>query len=200
MINAFKLDGCPICRRTDTAAHKYIENILHESVTGSQAIRKLRDSLGFCQAHSQMLFNIGDTFGNAVIYKGILLELLNDLYHSNLDQFNNIANCPVCIVASQEDQNTVELFYHFYGEDEFTSEFNKSAGLCVPHLLMVLNKLDDAALKEMVIKFHIEKIKDLIGHLDELTIKHAYLFNNGIISDEDAAPLKKVIKFIRGMF
>ncbi len=36
MINAFKLDGCPICRRIDATAHKYIENILYESVTGFQ--------------------------------------------------------------------------------------------------------------------------------------------------------------------
>ena len=200
LIEAFKLEGCPICRRIESYVRKYIESALYENITDQPTVKNIRNSYGFCLAHSQMLINIGETFGNAIIYKDILLELLNDLYHSNLNQFNNRTNCPACIVTSQENQNAVELFYHFYGKDEFTSEFNKSAGLCVPHLQMVLNKLDDVALKEMVIKFHIEKIKDLIGHLDELTIKHDYLFNNRIISNEEAAPLKKVIKFISGMF
>lgn len=200
LIEAFKLEGCPICRRIESSVRKYIESTLYENITDQPTVKNIRNAYGFCQAHSQMLIIIGDALGSAIIYKGVLLELLNDLYHENMDNFIRKKKCPVCVAAEQEIQNEVNLFYHFYEEDEFSFEFHKSNGLCIQHFLVVLNKFDNEILKGKLIKFHIEKIKSLIGNLDELIRKHDYRFSGEKIFPEESKSWLNAIKFMNGLY
>ncbi len=199
LLAAFKLDGCAICQIVKSSSQKYIESLLFEKITEAQTIQKIRSSYGFCAAHSQLLIKTGDALGNSLIFKGVLLELLNNLYHSNLDKFSKRSGCLACAAAEKEVERTANIFYHFYKEDEFICEFQKSNGLCLNHFLFIYNKLDDETLKDKLAKFHIEKIKYLIGHLDELIRKHDSQFTGEKISPDETKAWLKAIKFTSGI-
>ncbi len=198
LTDAFKKEGCAICRRINEATFNYVDSLLYEDVN-DQAIReKLKASFGLCVKHSELLFKIGDALGTAIIYKNIVNVFLNDLTNKPFNSFIKKDGCPVCIKEVEQMNSDIKIFIDFQKDDEFTDEFNSSDGLCAVHLQKLIEKVDSPEYKKYLINFHINKLNALIKDLDELIRKFDYRFSHEKMTKNESRSWKHAVEFISG--
>ena len=180
LLDAFK-EGCPLCHLIGDNVHKFIENFLYESVNDPGARKNLRASLGFCNAHSWALRSFGDALGSSIVYedliaaavhrfqklttslkdiKGLLSEFTRDNKPGVFGKRK--ATCPACKVGSEAERNYISAFMDYFYEPEFKALFKSSFGLCLPHLLRVLEKCRGAKVADEIKSIELEKLSALI--------------------------------------
>src|SRR5665647_2907676 len=80
LLDAFKKDGCPICRLNHLNVDLYFSSILYECVNDPEVRKKLRDSLGYCREHSiqfiQFVESSYNRFGASIIISDVALEVI----------------------------------------------------------------------------------------------------------------------------
>lgn len=83
ILDACKEPNCPICRLGHASANRHLTSLIYDSVNDVSMRATLRESLGYCQEHTWLLPNAGDSapLGIAVIHR----DLLNTI-HKRLEQ------------------------------------------------------------------------------------------------------------------
>ncbi len=198
LTDAFKKEGCAICRRINEATFNYVDSLLYENVNDPATREKLKASLGLCVKHSELLFKIGDVLGTAIIYKDILNVFLNDLTNKPFNSFMKKDSCPVCIKEVEQTDSNIKIFIDFQKDNEFINEFNSSDGLCAVHLQKLIERVDSPEYKKYLISFHVKKLNALIKNLDELIRKFDYRFTQEEITTNESGSWKRAVEFISG--
>jgi len=198
LTDAFKKEGCAICRRIGEATFNYVDSLLYENVNDHATREKLKASFGFCVKHSELLFKIGDALGTAIIYKDILNVFLNDLTNKPFNGFIKKDSCPVCIKEFEQTDSDIKIFIDFQKDDEFINGFNSSDGLCAVHLQKIIERVDSSEYKKYLINFHVKKLDALIKDLNELIRKFDYRFSDEEIITNESSSWKRAVKFISG--
>lgn len=64
VVDACAADGCPICRLSERAVHRYLASVVYEFVNDPGVRARLRRSYGYCNEHAWRLVGLGG--GNAL--------------------------------------------------------------------------------------------------------------------------------------
>jgi hypothetical protein len=74
MLDACKEPNCPVCRLGQASANRHLTSLIYDSVNDVSLRATLRESLGYCQEHTWLLPDAGDSapLGIAVIYRDLL--------------------------------------------------------------------------------------------------------------------------------
>src|SRR5436190_20439602 len=65
--------GCPVYRSLLADSRQYLATFLYEHVNDPDTRRPLRAAWGFCNHHTSMLREVGDSaFGSAILYEDML--------------------------------------------------------------------------------------------------------------------------------
>jgi len=192
----FPKKGCPICSKNHESAYNYLDNLFYENVNDSEVREILINSFGFCKEHSQLLLQIGDSLGTAIIYADLLVHFEQTLDQNKLNNFSNRNGCNVCNLIAEETKNYIQIFLAFHTDKEFRNEFYKSDGLCATHLVQLLKNCQSVEQKTFYLSFHKKKIELLKNKLGELIRKNDYRFKAEKITESEGKSWTDAVNYL----
>ncbi|MCP3968047.1 MAG: hypothetical protein GY750_01865 [Lentisphaerae bacterium] len=187
-------DGCVICHFEDIAVEQYIKSLLYERVNDPKVRKELLSGHGYCQSHAAMLLEAGDSLGTAILYLDQLQNFLWDLdkvYRKQnakeLDTWLDHGSCPVCMHVERHCKNYLEFFIDGLKDDDFRDNLESGNGLCITHLSMVLDNVEDKSQFAFVIKVHRQKYRELLMDVMEFIRKSDHRFRGeGLGREKDS--------------
>jgi len=203
LLEACREAGCPICRLEQKSVERYLDNQFYENVNSPKWRDRLRASLGFCREHAWLGVNrrLGDALGYSIIYHDIINSILNQMNAGDnlalpsrgrrpllqqipeaarnmitkaLTALNPHKRCPVCEHRDETTRTLVSVLVEELKTPEMRDAFQASEGLCLPHLRLSLEHVNDASACETLLAIHREKLERLRAELAEFIRKNDY--------------------------
>ncbi len=202
LVEALQQEGCALCRLSQRAVERYLKGMLYENVNDVTVQEKLKETQGFCPAHSELLLRQGNSLGTAILYRAILGHLSRDftteaatnwmerLTQQGAREERRIptprAPCPAC---EQRDDAALRYFkplQKLHTDGELAVSFAAGSGFCLPHLRQVTARLRGEAL-ERLLQYQQERWEELRAELAEIIRKNDYRFQGeGFGAERDA--------------
>jgi len=213
--DALKEKGCPICFLLKKNTNKSMDAFLYEQVNDPGIRKVIRDSFGFCNRHAWQLRNIGDGLGLSIIYEDLVGTILGQIRERNKSrggQKNFLAKlelvkdnrksdgkktkfaCLFCKRETDVEKRYSEVLIKSFYEPEIFNFFKKSEGLCLPHLLTLLEGCTDRKTIDEIIGIESEKLEVLVQDLKEFQRKHDYRFSGEKYGKESDAWIRATEK------
>ncbi len=88
MLDACQEADCPICRLGQASANRHLTSLIYDSVNDVSLRATLRESLGYCQEHTWLLPNAGDSapLGIAIIHRDLVNTIHKRLGESDFSK------------------------------------------------------------------------------------------------------------------
>jgi hypothetical protein len=200
--------GCALCRLALRSLHNYFDSMVYESVNDPGIRDDIRAAHGFCEVHGRMLREAHDALGTAIIHRDVLRALDEELSgtpytapsigerlahallgneganHGNGRPLAPKQPCPACAHRASTDQVYVSALMQHLTEAELLPLFQKSAGLCQPHLRLAIRAAPDTATFERLQAAQRAIWQRLVDELDEFIRKHDHRFSGEAIGAE----------------
>ncbi len=164
LFNVFEQPGCPVCRLTMASVHQYLDSLIYEYVNKPATHMMVRAARGFCPRHAWHIQNEinASAIGIAVLYEGLVRNLLNDMGNPDpkggkrhvaqvASALAPQAPCPACEHQRTVEEHLLRNLLEHIGQDEFAVGFERSAGLCLPHLRQMIEVESSARAKAHVL-------------------------------------------------
>ncbi|MCD6404220.1 MAG: hypothetical protein J7M19_00155 [Planctomycetes bacterium] len=182
-------DGCALCQLEAQAVHQYLDTLLYENVTNAGVRRKLVRSRGFCHRHACEVLAFSKGLGTGLIYQDqlrVFLRFLGGIDRrpeglfpaSAPGRWGRHAECPACRIQEESRRRYVRVLARSLGEAEMTKAFEDSAGLCVPHFLLVWQAARGVKLRQRIREAQQAKMSGLLKELEEFCRKQDYRFKD----------------------
>jgi hypothetical protein len=172
LVEAMKLQGCPVCRRAWQASNETMEIFLWENVNDPRIRNDIIASYGFCNYHTRLLVarelsNSGVALGVNIIYEQLGRVVSKELatlkpkrkltgFFADLGKtFGNRSNqekvlppkdiCPACKLSNQAIVNTLSTLFESLQNKvgDLTKAYLASDRLCFDHLRLGLAQYGD---------------------------------------------------------
>ena len=165
LLEACQQSGCPICRCLESDCRRHMDALIYEHVNDPDTRASLRASWGFCNWHTWMLVEVeGAVTGAAIVYEDLLGTVLRRVrrvsgrtisagtlarrvYGVFVGRRSGIATryerrltCPICLHSRRGEARYVDAALHGIGDPEFDRAYEKSDGICLPHLLQAVER------------------------------------------------------------
>lgn len=152
---AMERPGCPVCRSALRREERYLVSLLHENVNDPSVRRRLLDALGFCPRHLWLMTRIeralaGDSAGSTILLEAFLDEWerrVREHLSAGPDRAASTrldpgAGCRAC--STVRDGSRLELREVVRlidgGSAELARDYERSDGLCIPHVAELLRE------------------------------------------------------------
>jgi hypothetical protein len=149
---AYTAAACPICGMLKRSERRYIDATLYEHVTDVRWRAEVRAARGFCALHTQHVLDVGrSALGVSLVAADILKTLRETLTNTSgglsrlraaLGGSSALTNglqaqqpCPICTYLADLGAVYVAALLDDLISDEGRAAYERSAGLCLPHLL-----------------------------------------------------------------
>lgn len=218
--DAMKGPGCPLCGRMETLSLKFLDSLFYERVTDVWTRVGLRRAKGFCNWHAWMSAGLPfSSSGIAIIYKDLLDAEIGELskwmegqgfspkrrdlrrQKKRSDRFlpywESKASCPVCKSVREREKMDMRALLDFIDEEEFSEAFEKSSGICLRHLVRLIQNHRDHPHLILFMEKQKGKYQSLSEELGEFIRKLDYRFSRESKGPE-ADSWKRVIEQFAG--
>lgn len=167
LMDAFHADDeCPFCNIERSLEHNAIDFILGTAYMESD-IREATDKTGFCRHHLQLMYNYGNSLGNALMLKTHVKKINEELtrevknfkytnskspFSKKTDSSNSLSSflqqkeqtCYVCDYYKKTYDRYLDTFFYLYKNNpEFHDMIQNSKGFCLHHLEELLTEADN---------------------------------------------------------
>lgn len=200
--------GCPVCPLASSAATRYMDALLFESVTDPDARLVFAASQGVCNPHAWQMVESGGASGIAIVYRGILNDVRRALAAdtgraepSGLSRLwrglggpsdgddtwpalRPTQSCPACRARDERAALLVDVLLDHVGDDEMAQAYRASAGLCLPHLRLALGRARDTTPRARLAALQVAVWQRLDDELAELIRKFDYRFAREPMGEE----------------
>ncbi|QSH40475.1 DUF6062 family protein [Lentisphaerota bacterium ZTH] len=178
-------EGCVLCHFENSAVEQYLRDLLCEKVNDLEVRKELLSGHGYCQCHASKLLEAGDSVGTATLYLEQLQSLICDLdivYRkrnaSELKAWLAHESCPVCKYLDKHSSNFLDYFVEGLRDEEFKDNLQAGSGLCLTHLILVLDNVSDKAQFAFIVKSHRRKYRELLMDIMEFIRKNDCRFKD----------------------
>jgi hypothetical protein len=210
--------GCVLCALVQRSLQRYLSALAYESVTDVRERALIRAARGFCAEHGRMLRENRAALGSALIYRDVLVHLVQDLegLETRGQRGDDVggrlrrallggegaaalpprATCPACRRVEEAEQLYCDALAVGMDDGAIVAAFGRSDGLCAPHLRVVLR----LARPQQVARLQVAQIaiwKALIDELDEFIRKQDHHFRHEPSGDE-ADSWRRAIDLVSG--
>lgn len=149
-------DECPLCNAARALEQDAIDFAIGPAASYMEGdIREITDKVGFCKHHFQMMYDYGNSLGNALILSSHIRKIKADLSkqmnsfkpgasgmfkkseESNVESYlNDLSNrCYVCEYYADTYKRYVDTFFYLYEHDEeFVDKIRSGKGFCLEHM------------------------------------------------------------------
>lgn len=202
VLDAFKtLKTCALCGLEKDTMHKYFDTLLYESVNDAEIRSELIRSKGYCNRHAFDLIKFGDGLGTAILYQDQLNLTLNILSSSDIksNYINTILYhplCPACKKQMEARTQYISVFIDALTDQEMKDAYETSAGICLPHLIIINQIIKNAKLLDYLISIERQNISTLIAEVKEFCRKHDYRFSDETYGEEKDSWIRAVTKMV----
>ena len=216
LLEACRAPGCPVCRLEQRDVERYLDRKFYENVNTPAWRDQLRASLGFCHEHAWLAVNkrLGDALGFSIIYHDIVNSVLTQLsdnestarpsrkWTSSLQKIPETTRkliektlttlkprkrCPVCEHRDETTRRVMSVLVEELEKPQMSDALEASDGLCLPHLRMTLEHVEEVSAGETLLNIHREKLENLSAELGEFIRKNDYqAFKEGFGSEGNA--------------
>jgi hypothetical protein len=220
LLDAGKTPGCLLCNRIKELSWKFLDNLYYERVLDGGTRVELIEAKGFCNWHAWMSTEIRHSdSGIAIIYKQLLdieIEKLTKWIRARgasgrkmnpknwkkylnaiLFSWTNKASCPICDAVQEHERFDEGALLDFIDEEEFSREFEKSSGICIRHLVRIMQTFGDHPNLPGLIERQLQKYNFLSYELGEYERKLDYRFSKEPKGSE-ADSWKRVVEQFAG--
>lgn len=169
-------DECPLCYANRELEHDAIDFAVGPGASYMESdIREKTDNVGFCKHHFQMMFEYGNSLGNALILKTHVIKMRRDL-ESQMKKFsptksglfskNDKSNvekyledleskCFVCDYYEDTYERYIATFFYLFENDEqFVERIKSGKGFCLSHMKTLMGKADKYLRKDKMEEFY----------------------------------------------
>ena len=166
LIDAMKIPGCLFCNRMEVLSLKFLDHLFYEQVTDVWTRVGLRKAKGFCNWHAWMSVGLlNSNSGIAIIYKDLLDTEISKLSQwmkargssanrknvrlwkkdlsAFLSSWINKASCPICEMIEDHERIEANVLLDFIDEEKFSQEFEKSSGICIKHMVYIMQNFGE---------------------------------------------------------
>ncbi len=186
----FQEPGCPVCAFGQRVSSRYVDSLFYESVNDPAVRARLRASLGLCYEHAWLMIEarLSDALGQAILYRDLLQTLLERLPSETEipderaarrlgEALTPEAACPACESRAQAEERALQALARSLERREYLADFERSDGLCLPHLRALLQQetLGRKALAA-VLAHQRRRLSGLEAELAEFIRKNDYRF------------------------
>jgi len=177
--------ACPLCTLELDAAQRYLHSVLRELVNDPGVRRDLAHSGGYCYRHAQALATFQDGLGTAILYQDQLsffLEFLGQLAGAgcgpcrkrDLARWKDHPGCPACRVEHEARDRYFSILVEGLSGDEMRSALDVGAPVCVPHFILLYERVHGAADRQVVVLTQRRKIEALRAQVADFIARHDY--------------------------
>ena len=222
--DALQEDGCPICSLLVRRSLAALDSLLYEQVTDPDSRDALRLSHGLCNWHAWALLQVPTgRSGIAIIYETLLGYQLKELLllqqtlrprtlwqrftarlfkHTVslpwLSRWRTKAPCPICLQHTRLNEGSyLRTLLDGLSTPEFATRFQGSFGLCLPHLLLAVEREPAHVALPTLIHLQVQKLTALRSRLQEIMRKFDYRFAAELVGD-DGAEWRRAIELFVG--
>lgn len=207
LIAACEQPGCPICRMEQTTVEKALKSLLFELTNDVRLRERLRTSFGFCREHARILFAHGkqDALGVSIIYHDVITNILRNLPNPSQSESRGgkikgmiqrlprglgegvsaairaltpQQRCLLCYHEEETCQAAIKVLTKLLKDEQFQRVFEKSEGLCLPHLRMAFEVVPDAQSFAILLAISRKQMEALDAELAEFIRKNDYRFRD----------------------
>lgn len=212
LLEAFRAEGCAICRLARGASDSYIRALIYEGVNDVKLREALRDARGLCHRHGWRLAGKrGAVLGTAIIYRDVVNTLVKAL-EANRNPPNRLfgrgqpelaralspsATCPACVLERDAEEREVKVLIRHIDDPALGEAYKKAGGICLPHFQLALSHAGAPAAR-LLTAWQTEAWSGLRGELDELIRKHDYRFRSETITEAEADAWERAVAAIVG--
>lgn len=221
LLDAFQEEGCPICHLQVRRSFAALEGLLWEQVTDPITRERLRKAHGFCNWHAWMLPRIlTGRSGVAIIYEDLLSDQIEQLQvlrkvlrprsawerlkglfikHERLPFLawrHRKSPCPICRHGSFQEASYLRTLLDSLNEPEFARGFERSFGLCLPHLALAVERERDHPNLGTPLELALKRLEALKGELKEFIQKFDYRFAHEPMGEEGTSWWRAIELFV----
>ena len=212
--------GCAVCRLVYKATDRYLDSLLYEAVLDPAVRAKLKQAQGFCAEHVEMLGRRpGRALGIALIYRDIIRAAI--LAAENMKpeaagrgmkalfskrrpgsvmarKLRTPQVCPACQIGAVSEHNNLELMLVHIEDAEFQQGYASGEGLCLAHLLGVLELAGTPEQVHSLIDPQVARYHIMLHELDEFIRKRDHRFRLEPMGDEGDVWLRAMNAIVGG--
>ncbi|MBA3943168.1 MAG: hypothetical protein H0X37_01240 [Herpetosiphonaceae bacterium] len=199
---------CPICALNERDERRYIDTMFYDQVTNVTWRAQIRDARGFCAAHTTRILVEGRSALGVALIADDLLKTVREalgaapaLRSSALSRFRTVvgagrrrvgavrstAACPLCLHLRQQTPVHIRSLLQDLANDGGRTAYTLSPGLCVAHLVGVLDSSDPPEGIPFLIEHQQRCWQRLNDELQEFIRKSDYQFAGEPIGEEGDA-------------
>ncbi|MEB3758516.1 MAG: hypothetical protein GSR87_01450 [Desulfurococcales archaeon] len=198
VMEAFSMDGCPVCRLASKAEEDFLESLLYERVNTQWAWRLMTQSNGLCRYHAWRIAELTsskpvlDALGPTILYKHVLEK-------DQRERNDREAECPVC----RETCSYIVMVSRwmagcFDKSFEFIEHYRKGRSLfCINHYRLVVSNMRNSDKIRTLEKVQEEKLNRLKHSLNEYIRKKSHDVMEPI-TEEEANAWLNAIWYLKG--
>ncbi len=168
-------DECPICNAKRALERDAIDYAIGPGASYMESdIREMTDKVGFCAHHFRMMFDYGNSLGNALIlsshirkaaaglkkemssYRTPRSGMFSKAEASNVESYINDleGKCFVCDYYRDTYRRYIATFFYLYdSDDEFRKKISGGKGFCLPHMSELLREAPSHLKKDVLDDF-----------------------------------------------
>lgn len=153
---------------------------------------ELARSRGFCQRHAHEIVRVEGphALGILILYRDQVdqfLLFLQNLKESTTTHFwgrktkttwLGSVPCPACRLQEEQRLRYIEVMVRSLNDDEFREAYKTSMGLCVPYFISVLDRIQNPAVRDLLIAVQEARFGSLKHDLEEFCRKNDYRFRD----------------------
>jgi len=207
--NAYATQRCPVCSLNDRDERRYIDLTLYDQVTNVQWRAQIRAARGFCAAHTTRILEEGRSALGVALIADDLIKTLQEIIGAGAPEptsalsrllgglssatrglagrLRRTGPCPLCAHLVQQTPVHLRALLQDLQTEEGRSAYRASAGLCVIHLVQVLESGEPAGGIPPLIERQKQVWQSLQAELQEFIRKSDYQFSGEPIGEEGDA-------------
>jgi GTPase SAR1 family protein len=204
--------NCPICAVQGQALFNFFARWQYTLATDARAQRAFAASGGLCPIHTWQFQEMASPQGTSEGYAPLIETLATELAHLLeedageraaallADRLAGSATCAACrLVRETAAEQAAQLLAHLTmaeGREDYAS----SAGLCLPHLQVMLAQLEQSVdrgdahpvIAEFLLREQVRRLEDLAEDLRSYTLKRD-AYRRGLLHQEEADAWRRAL-------
>jgi len=194
---------CPVCRHTKKIVSEFFIKWQYELGTEETARKRFADELGFCPFHTWQLLSVSSAHGASVGF-----SLLSEAIATRIYQINNSGgtgkeikkmihdsgNCRMCRLLQESGDDYIQQLAMFIFHKEGQQVFSHSQGVCLPHLGMLLDKVESENCREFILSHELQVFVEYAEDMRSFALKNEALRKDLQTIDEREAYFRVVTR------
>ncbi len=202
LTRALRARICPICLVLQTKTNELLCSLQLNAVRDENVHRLVISTEGYCHFHFWYLEKLASPVTNARLLEKLLDKINRQLFEDTSGVATrscaDTVGCSVCRCCGKWEDSLLSCFAKKIREKDFSSEFQSSSGLCLPHLSEALKKIGKGEERAFLVETSRRQLNFLIEDLRRLITKSQNM--NHTPGGEDDSSYRAVGKLVGGRY